>query len=137
MTPQLTRTLGVACALALWMAALSTARATPLPAPAASADQGPARGSSQPADTLAGEATCLTCHEGQGYKNTAHGQAFNARTPAATQGCESCHGPGKAHAESGDASLIRRFNKESAVQSSAACESCHNRATHALWAGSQ
>ena len=137
MTPRFVPTLGVACALALWMAALSTARATPLPAAAAPADQRPAGGSSQPADTLAGEATCLTCHEGQGYKTTAHGQAFNSRTPAATQGCESCHGPGKAHAESGDASLIRRFNKQSAAQSSEACESCHNRASHALWKGSQ
>jgi DmsE family decaheme c-type cytochrome len=137
MTPRLTPTLWVAAALALWLATLSTARATPLPPAASPADQQPAGASSQPADTLAGEATCLTCHEGQAYAKTAHGQAFNSRTPAATQGCESCHGAGKAHAESGDATLIRRFNKASAAQSSEACESCHNRASHALWQGSQ
>src|SRR5438552_13267502 len=57
----------------------------------------------------AGEATCLTCHDDHSYKGTAHGLAFNERTPAANRGCESCHGPGKAHADSGDPALIRNF----------------------------
>jgi DmsE family decaheme c-type cytochrome len=85
----------------------------------------------------AGEATCLTCHEDHAYKGTAHGLAFNARTPAATLGCESCHGPGKAHAESGDSTLIRRFSAMAPSEVSATCTSCHNRASHALWDGSQ
>src|SRR5215207_6896372 len=55
-----------------------------------------------------GEDTCLACHEDRSYRGTLHALAFNARTPAANHGCESCHGPGKAHAESGDPALIRR-----------------------------
>ena len=84
-----------------------------------------------------GEATCLGCHEDQAYKGTAHGRSFNERTPAANLGCESCHGPGKAHADSGDPTLIRRFTAMSPSEVSATCTSCHNRATHALWDGSQ
>jgi DmsE family decaheme c-type cytochrome len=83
-----------------------------------------------------GETTCLGCHEDQKYKG-AHSLTFNERTPAATHGCESCHGPGKAHAESGDANLIRRFTAANTSQASETCTSCHNRASHALWAGSQ
>lgn len=72
----------------------------------------------QPASAeYAGEDTCLTCHEDQAYKPTAHGRAFNERTPAATQGCESCHGPGKAHAEAGgDRALIRSYQSPGAVR---------------------
>jgi len=84
-----------------------------------------------------GEATCLGCHEDQAYKGTAHGQAFNERTPAANLGCENCHGPGKAHADSGDPTLIRRFTAISPSEVNATCTSCHDRATHALWDGSQ
>lgn len=85
----------------------------------------------------AGENTCLACHEGQAYRGTAHGHAFNERTPAANRGCESCHGPGKAHAESGDPALIKRFSNMAPSEVSDTCTSCHNRASHALWDGSQ
>jgi DmsE family decaheme c-type cytochrome len=84
-----------------------------------------------------GEDTCLACHEDHNYKGTPHGLAIDARTPAANRGCESCHGPGKAHAESGDATLIRRFNVITPAEVSATCTTCHNRASHALWDGSQ
>ena len=79
----------------------------------------------------AGEATCLGCHD-QAYKGTAHGRSFNERAPAANLGCENCHGPGKAHADSGDPTLIRRFTAISPSEVNATCTSCHNRATHAL-----
>ena len=46
-------------------------------------------------DDYAGQDTCLTCHEDHNYKGTLHALAANPRTPAATHGCESCHGPGK------------------------------------------
>jgi DmsE family decaheme c-type cytochrome len=85
----------------------------------------------------AGEATCLGCHEDQAYKGTAHGRSFNERTPASNLGCENCHGPGKAHADSGDPTLIRRFTAISPSEVNATCTSCHNRAAHALWDGSQ
>jgi DmsE family decaheme c-type cytochrome len=102
------------------------------------------RGSQPPQTASAaeyvGEDTCLGCHEDKSYKGTAHSLAFKERTPAATHGCESCHGPGKAHAESGDANLIRRFTTRAGVKPSDVsdtCTTCHNRASHTLWDGSQ
>jgi DmsE family decaheme c-type cytochrome len=94
-------------------------------------------GQSQPGGGYVGQATCQGCHD-QSYAGTAHSHAFNERTPAATRGCESCHGPGQKHAESGDPALIRTFARSTPPSEvSAACTSCHNRATHALWDGSQ
>jgi DmsE family decaheme c-type cytochrome len=85
-----------------------------------------------------GEDTCLTCHEGQNYKGTAHALKSNVRTPAATHGCESCHGPGKAHVDGGgDKAKIVNLKAISRQESSEYCTSCHVRDKHALWSGSQ
>jgi DmsE family decaheme c-type cytochrome len=90
-----------------------------------------------PADYV-GETTCLTCHEDQKYAGTAHGLKTNNRTPAATHGCESCHGPGKAHVDAGgDPANIIRPAALTKQESSALCATCHTSRTHALWAGSQ
>jgi hypothetical protein len=51
------------------------------------------------ANEYVGEETCLACHETRAYTATRHGLKSIPRSPAATHGCESCHGPGKAHAE--------------------------------------
>src|ERR671928_628107 len=66
-------------------------------APAAPAATAPA--TTAQAAGYVGEETCLTCHEDQkkGYHGSPHSRAKNPRTPAGTQGCESCHGPGQAH----------------------------------------
>jgi DmsE family decaheme c-type cytochrome len=101
----------------------------------ASPDQ--AAGAAQPGGDYAGEAMCLTCHDDHAYKGTLHGLAFKERTPAAGRGCESCHGPGKAHADSGDPDLMRSFTEMAAAEASETCMTCHNRASHALWNGSQ
>ncbi|MEK6631110.1 MAG: DmsE family decaheme c-type cytochrome [Acidobacteriota bacterium] len=88
----------------------------------------------------AGQDTCLGCHEDKAaaVKDGPHARAFNPNSPAATAGCESCHGAGKAHAEAGgDKSLIKGISKLPANQSSELCTSCHDRKKHALWAGSQ
>jgi len=123
---------------ALAMTCLSVIVATATPSPPAPFAQAPAsKSAAQPSGEYAGEATCLGCHEDHSYKGTRHGQAFNPRTPAANLGCESCHGPGKAHAESGDPALITRFNKIAPAEASATCTTCHDRASHALWDGSQ
>lgn len=88
--------------------------------------------------TYAGEATCLTCHEDHKYDGTAHALKTDVRTPAATHGCESCHGPGKAHADSGgDTTLIVNLAKLPPQQASNTCATCHDRGKHALWSGSQ
>jgi DmsE family decaheme c-type cytochrome len=101
--------------------------------PAAPVQRAPA---AQPPGEYVGEATCAGCHD-QSYKGTKHALALNERTPAATHGCESCHGPGKAHAESGDPALIKNPKKLKPAETSDICTSCHNRASHALWDGSQ
>jgi len=85
-----------------------------------------------------GEETCLGCHDTQNYKGTAHALKTNPRTPASTHGCESCHGPGKAHVDGdGDATKILNPGKMTAQEASQQCVTCHNRTTHQLWTGSQ
>ena len=101
----------------------------------------PSAAPTQKAD-YAGMATCLTCHtdKGESLKGTPHGRAANPRSPLAGEGCEACHGPGKAHADAGgDATKIRRFGKTGLSPREAAevCTTCHVRGSHALWVGSQ
>ncbi len=63
-------------------------------------------------------------------------QRIRAR-PAAAQGCETCHGPGEAHASDPEKIKPGQFNKISAKAVTETCTTCHNRGTHALWKGSQ
>lgn len=86
-----------------------------------------------------GNDTCTTCHESEGksFHATPHGQKENVRTPAAARGCETCHGPGKAHTD--DPSVptsIRRYTSIKPRDASEMCVTCHNRGDHALWKGS-
>lgn len=114
-------------------AAFFTAAGPTAAIPAASA-QAPAA----QAGNYVGQDTCLTCHEGQSYKGTAHALTTNPRTPASTHGCESCHGAGREHVESGgDKTKILNPRTMEVRAASATCTVCHDRATHALWDGSQ
>ncbi len=87
-----------------------------------------------------GDDTCVACHDGEGKRLSAtlHGKAVNIRTPSGkpNQACESCHGPGKEHAESGDKTKIRVFTTMKPRDVSEVCVTCHNRSTHAQWKGS-
>ncbi len=86
-----------------------------------------------------GQDTCLTCHADKGkvYNATEHGHASNPRAPAAQHGCESCHGPGKAHVDGGgDKTKIKRFTGMTPAEVNQTCDRCHNRGTHAEWIGS-
>jgi DmsE family decaheme c-type cytochrome len=93
-----------------------------------------------PATGYVGEATCLTCHEDQtmGYHASAHGRASNKSSPIAGKGCESCHGAGRAHAESsGDTSKIKTFKAGTPAGAiDTPCLQCHSRGERALWEGS-
>ena len=104
----------------------------PPSAPPAAAGQLPAG--------FVGDDTCTACHdrEGQSLQRSLHGRAQNVRTPAgaANQACETCHGPGREHAESGDATKIRRFTAIAAREASEVCLTCHTRGDHAFWKGS-
>jgi DmsE family decaheme c-type cytochrome len=59
------------------------------------------------------------------------------RTPAAARGCESCHGPGAAHADDPSAVKVKIFKTMPADEVTATCTTCHNRGEHALWDNSQ
>ena len=73
---------------------------------------------------------CTDCHEEKviGMRKNAHGQAADARTPYASDGCETCHGPGTTHFDiEGNCiiSLRGRFG-ESVKLRNDICLGCHN-----------
>src|SRR5688572_20247477 len=94
---------------ALWVMAIASAlgSAAPQPRPAAPQNQkaiAPAKmmpGAGSEGQSYVGEAKCLECHAEQlkGYEGSPHHRVADARTPAAKQGCESCHGPGSKHVD--------------------------------------
>lgn len=88
----------------------------------------------QAAANYAGQDTCLTCHADRDYRGTAHARKANPKTPAASHGCESCHGPGKEHADSGgDKALIKNPNTLPPADVSGICTTCHNSGDHEFW----
>jgi DmsE family decaheme c-type cytochrome len=87
--------------------------------------------------TMVGQETCVTCHENKKGGTSLHAKVSDPRTPAAGQGCESCHGPGSLHADDPEKVKPRQFNKIGANEASAVCTTCHTSGEHALWAGSK
>lgn len=88
-----------------------------------------AAATSSKAEDYVGVDTCKTCHEDifKNFQKTAHFKlTLNSHWGPKDQGCESCHGPGKAHVEGGgDKTKIRTFEGASAKQLSEACLRCH------------
>lgn len=83
-----------------------------------------------------GDKACLECHDGimKNYSKNVHARLADFELKGlAKQGCESCHGPGAAHAEEGDVSKIFGFKKVSADKASAACLSCHKSLKASDW----
>lgn len=79
-------------------------------------------------EDFVGSETCKACHEDQhaSFSKTAHAKLQKAGWKSEKQGCESCHGPGKAHVEGGgDKTKIRTFLNESPKQISETCLQCH------------
>src|SRR3982751_3646586 len=131
----------ITAAIGLWIAVMVTVSASTGPrqnsAPQVKAPEA-ATATATPVSGYVGEDTCLTCHEDQkkGYHGSPHARAQNPRTPAAKQGCESCHGPGQAHVDAGgDKTKIKNPATMPVRDSSAACLSCHNRSSHDNFAG--
>jgi len=81
-------------------------------------------------DDYVGSETCATCHEDRDkeFKQTAHSRLLHEKSwKGKVVGCESCHGPGKAHVEGGgDKSKIRTFQGETSKQVSDTCLNCHS-----------
>ena len=108
------------------------------------ADQPKAAVKSAPDAGYVGSETCITCHEDQGrrFRNTTMGKVFaHPRTPDEAHGCESCHGPGKAHVEAGGGkeTVSVRFGKDSTnttAEKDAACLQCHSKGNRLFWRGS-
>jgi predicted CXXCH cytochrome family protein len=75
-----------------------------------------------------GAETCRGCHDDVylTFADSAH-QKLLANTDSATQGCEACHGPGRAHVDgNGDASRIFRFRDAKAAAVHTRCVPCHS-----------
>ena len=91
----------------------------------------------QPTNSYAGSEECKTCHEDKfaPLEKSPHGQhGFEMRS---TQGCETCHGPGRNHIDSGgDVTLILNPAKMKSEASSAVCLTCHEQGMQTHWKGS-
>ena len=75
-----------------------------------------------------GSDACKDCHEDQfkAFSHTSHAQISKISSwKGKVTGCESCHGPGKAHSEEGDPVKIISFKNKSAKETSETCLTCH------------
>lgn len=81
------------------------------------------------ASAFVGAETCKTCHEEiyDSWAKTPHWKTtLNKLGGPSKQGCEGCHGPGKAHVDGGgDVTKIFTFKKVSAKAISDRCLTCH------------
>lgn len=121
-------------------------------APALSAAQPasqPTAAQAAPTGAYVGSETCKACHEDRfaSYQASPHGIKADPRRPAARQECESCHGPGKTHVESGGGKGVGIIGLSAkapiaAEVKNAQCLQCHAgstgglRLSRALWTGS-
>lgn len=96
----------------------------------------------------AGPEVCKGCHEDryESFMKSVHGVKADPRSPASKMGCESCHGPGAAHANAGGGKGVGGIMPLSPRSSTPAdkvnvtCMGCHERfpiaMSRALWKGS-
>ena len=92
------------------------------------------------ANGFAGTDTCIACHarQAQLMAKSPHWKKAVPGSPINGEGCESCHGPGAAHAEKGGGKgvggLITFGKNDPADRKSGVCLTCHENSTQlALW----
>ena len=94
----------------------------------------------EPVDYV-GSTTCRSCHEEiyKGFEKTPHWKTTLKKHESGAEGCEACHGSGKAHVEAGgDKTKIFRFGDADPAAASKRCLSCHEYGEeHANFARSQ
>jgi len=81
----------------------------------------------------AGSQECATCHEdlSNAFRKNTHIRLDRPVASETGHACESCHGPGKEHAESADITKIRSFKTLTPQRSASFCLDCHQKdATH-------
>lgn len=79
-------------------------------------------------DEYVGSDTCAVCHEDQfkSFSGTKHARLANVKSwKDKVQGCESCHGPGKAHADDPTVQNIISFKNKPSKEISETCLTCH------------
>ncbi len=89
------------------------------------------------AEKYAGTDSCVMCHEDvqAGFEQSLHSN-IPSDWNNGIGGCEACHGPGAAHADSGgDASLITNPKKD-AGKITELCLECHEKGERKYWKGS-
>jgi DmsE family decaheme c-type cytochrome len=105
-----------------WRAGTIRAEGDDKPQAAASSQK-----SAPPSSGYAGADTCAICHQAEvnAFPDNPHSRLALMHSGKGIT-CESCHGPGKAHVDSGGvASKIFQFSKASAQQIDATCLGCH------------
>ena len=123
-----------AAVVALAFATLGAAAPQPS-AQSAKPEAAPAQAAAAP--SFVGTDVCVACHGDQAdhLAKTPHGKSAFAGLSA--QGCETCHGPGSAHAEDPDNPALQpRLDRLSPRQQSAVCQSCHSGHQQFFWKGS-
>jgi DmsE family decaheme c-type cytochrome len=101
--------------------------------------------STKPPPGYAGRGECVDCHKREvpDFASTSKGKLFleHPRNAHEALGCESCHGPSKAHVESGGeerGALIAFGGKKPSPPAvrSQVCLTCHQKTARMLWQGS-
>jgi DmsE family decaheme c-type cytochrome len=109
--------------------------------PPATKQSSPAPSATKADGDYVGSEICATCHAEQEKKfvHTIMGNAMaHSKSAEAARGCESCHGPGRAHVDAGGGkdTIPVRFTKDSpntTEEKNAACLSCHSKGNQMFW----
>lgn len=107
------------CSAIVWMASSSFSQSAP---------PNQVKSPSNNSGDYVGSDACKDCHEDQfkSFTHTTHAKLANIGSwKEKVTGCESCHGPGRAHIAEGDPSKMTSFKNKSAKEISETCLTCH------------